>query len=914
VIGSSSRVWSLAIFAVVVGCSKDDTVDTDVEPVLAPPELACEFPAETVEGTAIPISCAAVDPDGVYAVTMYYRSGGVLTWRTAQLSRSDTDETVFTGEVPAAEVAAPDVAFYFKATDSASPRSTGYLPERGQDEPYVVPVAILARPLPFFEDFEGAAGKRIYDLGWDEQADSFEGYTWATQEGRASSGDIAVAHRRGLEGLDPLADWLITPALDFSTVPSAQVTWREFGDFADLGAHSLWIGTSPTPGDGAWTKLLDLPNAPEDAWGRAQVIDLSAYVGQSPVWVAWRYEGQYADDWYLDDVSVRTLSVDLWQTDFSWTPDPVSPGASATVTFDLENRTPVAGAGLTGRWIVDPADGVVDSETFTVDIDASGAFTLSADVALSPDVLDNSYVPVALELSDGVDTWRFDERMVVGVPTTATIDVSTDDYGLIQATLGVGDPDAPDYEASFESGIVDAGDYTWTVDLTGLPDHLGPGPGADRWWVRIESAASGKLHAFDIDYDGSSYVSDDTGRFEPGGSALFYLPRPPEPKLISSGTSPTRVAPGDTITYTVTLQNAGAATVGATSVTLSSTDPDVTILSADPVSLAASGWAAGASASASFSFSVADTHVDSTPVDLTLTVTDEAESFTVPASVSVPWPLLKVTGVRVDDWETGDDDGLLDPGETATLQVDLTNMGGLDAFGPVKCTLSQTGGTGTASVRTASASFGLVVAGSTKTDKNLEVSVVGGAVGDSLEMLLSCSDGKQSYDPAFVIVVGEPSWLVIGTTNDATGDNLSSYGFDFVNGRYRSDGATLDIELDSAVPFDFSTVFIEAWMTSVGGDYQYYQLVVQSGVAKLRGYDLGVWTTLPTPTATAVDDDTLAVGLDLTGMGLSLDKIDVGFAAGFCGGDPYYCDQFADGWGNPYVTGFDETRFFELSW
>src|SRR6185295_19449741 len=111
------------------------------------------------------------------------------------------------------------------------------------------------------------------------------------------------------------------------------------------------------------------------------------------------------------------------------------------------------------------------------------------DLELAADVADNSYVPVKLELTDGVDTWVFEDSMVVGVPTTATIDVSTDAFGLVQATLGVGDPLAPDYTATFAAEIVDAGDHTWTVDLTGLPDHLPPAAGPNRWWVEIEAGS-----------------------------------------------------------------------------------------------------------------------------------------------------------------------------------------------------------------------------------------------------------------------------------------------------------------------------------------------------------------------------------------------------------------------------------------
>ena len=72
--------------------------------------------------------------------------------------------------------------------------------------------------------------------------------------------------------------------------------------------------------------------------------------------------------------------------------------------------------------------------------------------------------------------------------------------------------------------------------------------------------------------------------------------------------------------------------------------------------------------------------------------------------IDVPYPVLRIIGVTVED-----DDGLLSPDETAELDITISNVGGLNAFGPVDAELSiGSGSTVSATVVNDSPSFGFV--------------------------------------------------------------------------------------------------------------------------------------------------------------------------------------------------------------
>jgi len=104
---------------------------------------------------------------------------------------------------------------------------------------------------------------------------------------------------------NPAESWLVTPQL---AIPSGTsyihffeaVHYPTYYDY-----HGLWVSTGDgDPNNGAFVELQEFDSSAytADTW-YGQNIDLSSYAGQS-IYLAFRYTGDYADEWYIDDVTV----------------------------------------------------------------------------------------------------------------------------------------------------------------------------------------------------------------------------------------------------------------------------------------------------------------------------------------------------------------------------------------------------------------------------------------------------------------------------------------------------------------------------------------------------------------------------------------------------------------------------------
>jgi len=894
------RILALPTAAVLLaGCPNGDTDtdDTGDSVIYEGPELVFTPVAGPLdEGTPVPLTVEATDTDGVSEVKVFYRTTGEPAWDTLFLEQEEgTDD--WSGTIPGDQVEAPGLLYYLRAADASEYNIVSLMPEEGQQGPYEVPVNVVGRGVPFFENFEGAPSAiSLFDYGWAEYSEGFTGYAWDFSEARSVSGEWSVSHRRGLDGLSAMTDWLVSPPLDLSSLGGElQLTWQEWGNYTELAQHSLWISVgSRDPDDGDYVLVADLEPPAEDRWSRTSVVEITDYNDARAAYLGWLYEGQFSDDWFIDDVWVRALAPDIQLTGTAF--EPVDPGGETTITLTIENATVEDASGLTVTGIVDTDAGSFGDPVVVGDLAGNAStdavLTLTVDEAWP----DNSYLPFAAEVTDGTDTWRFDDlRIVVGEVSTATFAVNPLGTGLVQGWLGVGDPADPDLEFPVLSDMLSAGETVYDVDLTGLNDYLPPAAGAKRWYLRLLGDTNGAVTALSITHDGLSYVSDDLGSYSTDAEALYYLPRPPLPVVTGTVTSDDPV-PDITLTWTVTLQNQGTETVGLTTVTVSSPDPDVVVNTPGPFELDADGWDENAAMDVEVEVEILASQNDSRPVRFDLLVTDEVESFATDAEIAVPWPVLHVTGVRVDDFTHGDNDRRLDPGERAKLDMDLTNVGGEDSFGPVYCTLSQVGGAATATILDNYGAFGPLSMGDTE-EETFEVEVT--------------TDNQTAYRAPVILELGEAPWILVSPMDDPPDDAIGGYGFDIVNGRYRVSGSTLQIVLTSATDYDAGTLFIESWMSSPGAFYLYYQLVAQSGVGTLRGYKYS-YTTLSHPTVTALDDREVLIEIDLTSMDLSLDRVDAGFAAGFCAGS-FFCDHFPDGWGDPY-SGLRDYLWVTLDW
>jgi uncharacterized membrane protein len=157
-----------------------------------------------------------------------------------------------------------------------------------------------APPAIFTEGFEDVsfppAGWTVYDL--DGTA-----VTWARSTSNPHSGSGSAWFDDGLSA-DPFQDgWLETPDIMVPATPAMFLTFWERDLFPSFYfSHTLWVctgdcGSPPTD----YTEIAEFAG-PVTAW-RKQTVDLSAYAGQT-IRLAWRYEGDFADEWFVDDIAI----------------------------------------------------------------------------------------------------------------------------------------------------------------------------------------------------------------------------------------------------------------------------------------------------------------------------------------------------------------------------------------------------------------------------------------------------------------------------------------------------------------------------------------------------------------------------------------------------------------------------------
>ena len=144
--------------------------------------------------------------------------------------------------------------------------------------------------------------------------DNWEASGWKAHSGQKSA--FAEAYYRTLD------HWLITSAIDLSSFSHAYLYFYEDEEnWSSSGNHHyIKVSTTSQTNTSSFTTVLDMTpsnHTIEGIHGNVVQVDLSAYVGNSTVYVAFHIQGD--DKWYIDDVSVtgsqahdvRAISVDM---------------------------------------------------------------------------------------------------------------------------------------------------------------------------------------------------------------------------------------------------------------------------------------------------------------------------------------------------------------------------------------------------------------------------------------------------------------------------------------------------------------------------------------------------------------------------------------------------------------------------
>ncbi|MGD2177122.1 MAG: S8 family serine peptidase, partial [Anaerolineae bacterium] len=118
-------------------------------------------------------------------------------------------------------------------------------------------------------------------------------------------GNQAVAHFD--DDLDTAGDsWLVSP--QFAPTAQTQLAfWQLTYWDSYYGYHGIWVSDgSADPDDGDFVELAELDNGTGATWQRV-TQSLEDYAG-TPIYVAFRYQGDYADWWVIDDVLVGEMT------------------------------------------------------------------------------------------------------------------------------------------------------------------------------------------------------------------------------------------------------------------------------------------------------------------------------------------------------------------------------------------------------------------------------------------------------------------------------------------------------------------------------------------------------------------------------------------------------------------------------
>jgi hypothetical protein len=564
--------------------------------------------------------------------------------------------------------------------------------------------------------------------------------------------------------------------------------------------------------------------------------------------------------------------------------------------------------------------GVLDEEVVDIgEIIEGGTASFDFELTIDSGWQDNTVMPFTLELEGPDGEWVSEHELVVGWLSEGRISVSTFDSGLVQVSFGVGDPDSPDFEELIYAATEAGGTVELAADITEHVDMLPPEAGVSRWYARVFTDANGTIDLFEIDFGNMTYMAA-TGETVTGGvEKIIFLPEPPDLLLWDVQTTPNQLQPGDQgVLVEPTVLNDGARTEGPVYASLSSSDSGVTVDVGGPYAVGMGPVLPHTLESLSdpFVVSISSEHTDSSDLELILSLSDNIETWEQALNLAVPWPVLKVMGVEIDDSDDGDGDGILEPGETADISLEISNVGDLSADGVVSVNLMLGGATtATASVTSGADTLGTMSEGRERdADFTVEVDSAS-ALGESLDLTLNFEDNSNSYTSSVEIVLGERPWIALSTSEDDSGDHYQSE-FDILNAFYRSDGTILELMIESSEPYVSATAFVEAWMVAGGGDYSYFRLVLQSGNANLQGYDSNGFISIGSPTVDWVDSTHVVLSWPISDMGSVIgDSVDVGFGSGWCGVETdSFCDHFPNGWGYYYHTSYYPYNFFNIRW
>ena len=294
-------------------------------------------------GQEVVVEATITDPSGVAFAALYFRAAGTDFWASESFRNVGGDS--YEATIPGSWVGEGGVDWYIEARDASFNRNVSYFPVTGPIGPLYFSTLGEALPFPFEEDFEpedpDTTRLLLAQTGWTGYVQGFfDGENWQMSSRFSRSGGWSASHLHGspyqVEGFE---DWLVSPPIDLSDAETVELYWHEFIDHPEYATHRLMVSTtSPDPDLLGFVTVFDpLPASEGSGWQESVHVDLSEFAGYPQVFIAFVYEGLWADDWYIDDVVVDTHKPQLVLAEPGFEPDGVRPGDGALLSFGVDN-------------------------------------------------------------------------------------------------------------------------------------------------------------------------------------------------------------------------------------------------------------------------------------------------------------------------------------------------------------------------------------------------------------------------------------------------------------------------------------------------------------------------------------------------------------------------------------------------
>jgi len=175
---------------------------------------------------------------------------------------------------------------------------------------------------------------------------------------------------------DGVDDWIITPFLDCTQLSSASVSFVEYQTYSDLYYvfHGVYYSEDYDGTNKETATWVELQNgaAPNEPTVRVYEIPTTTTA------IAWRFSGDYADNWFIDDVVVgETLSTNESEIlDMVIYPNPVE-GNFVTIQSPVDGSKDVQVYTVTGRKVIDTT---INGNTLDVSSLNSGFYMINVTI------------------------------------------------------------------------------------------------------------------------------------------------------------------------------------------------------------------------------------------------------------------------------------------------------------------------------------------------------------------------------------------------------------------------------------------------------------------------------------------------------------------------------------------------------